>query len=125
MIDFLLEIGFEEFPPAFLNKAANELSDKVIGLLNRERIFHRSVRTIYTPRRIGVLVLGLTRRQKPKVVEIQGPPKRLAFDEQNQPTQMLKGFMKANDLKRSQIVVRKVKKGEYVCGKKEIVGAGQ
>lgn len=123
MIDFLLEIGFEEFPPAFLSKAANELSDKVVGLLNRERIFHRSVRTIYTPRRIGVLVLGLTRRQKPKVVEIQGPPKRLAFDERSQPTQMLKGFMKANDLKRSQIVVRKVKKGEYVCGKKEIVGA--
>lgn len=122
MIDFLLEIGFEEFPPAFLSKAANELSGKVVGLLNRERIFHRSVRTIYTPRRIGVLVLGLTRRQKPKVVEIQGPPKRLAFDERSQPTQMLKGFMKANDLKRSQIVVRKVKKGEYVCGKKEVVG---
>lgn len=123
MIDFLLEIGFEEFPPAFLSKAANELSDKVVGLLNRERIFHRSVRTIYTSRRIGVLILGLTRRQKPKVVEIQGPPKRLAFDEQSQPTQMLKGFMKANDLNRSQVVVRKVKKGEYVCGKKEVVGA--
>jgi glycyl-tRNA synthetase beta chain len=123
MIDFLLEIGFEEFPPSFLKKSANELSGKVVNHLNQQRIFHRSVRTIYTPRRIGVLILGLTRKQKPQVVEIQGPPKKLAFDERNQPTEMLQGFMKANNLKRSQIVVRKIKKGEYVCGKKEVVGA--
>lgn len=123
MIDFLLEIGFEEFPPSFLKKSANELSGKVVDILVKQRIFHRSVRTIYTPRRIGVLILGLTRKQKPQVIEIQGPPKKLAFDEKNQPTEMLQGFMKSNDLKRAQIAVKKQKKGEYVYAKKEIAGA--
>ena len=123
MIDFLLEIGFEEFPPSFLKNSADELSAKIVDLLVKQRIFHRSVRTIYTPRRIGVLILGLTRKQKPQVIEIQGPPKKVAFDEKGQSTDMLKGFMKANELTRAQIAVKKIKKGEYVCGRKEIAGA--
>jgi len=119
----LFEIGFEEFPPSFLKKSANDLSDKIVELLVQQRIFHRSVRTIYTPRRMGVLILGLTRKQKPQVIEIQGPPKKLAFDEKDQPTDMLQGFLKANNLTLNQISVKKIKKGEYVCGKKEIAGA--
>jgi glycyl-tRNA synthetase beta chain len=123
MIDFLLEIGFEEFPPSFLAVSAESLSSKIIELLVKQRIFYRSVRTIYTPRRMGLLLLGLTRKQKPQVVEIKGPPKKLAFNDKLQPTDMLQGFMKANNLTRRQLVVKKIKKGEYVCGKKEIAGA--
>ncbi len=122
MIDFLLEIGFEEFPPSFLRNSAEELSTKVTDLLKEKRIFFRSVRTIYTPRRIGVLVLGLTRKQKPQIIEIQGPPKKVAFDSDGKPTEMLLGFMKGNNFKLSQISIKKVKKGEYTCGKKEIEG---
>ncbi|MGB3340496.1 MAG: glycine--tRNA ligase subunit beta [bacterium] len=123
MVDFLLEIGFEEFPPSFLKKSADELSSKIVGLLVKRRIFHRSVRTIYTPRRIGVLILGLTRKQKSQTIEIQGPPKKLAFNENDQPTEMLQGFMRAHDLTNDQIAVKKIKKGEYVCGKKDVAGA--
>jgi len=122
MIDFLLEIGFEEFPPSFLKKSAQELSDGVVTLLKKKHIFYRSVRVIYTPRRIGTLVLGLPRKQKPQIIEIQGPPKKVAFDENNKPTQMLVGFMNANGLKQSQLSIKKTKKGEYVCAKKEIAG---
>jgi glycyl-tRNA synthetase beta chain len=123
MVDFLLEIGFEEFPPSFLKKSADGLSGRIVELLVKHRIFHRSVRTIYTPRRIGLLILGLTRKQKSQPIEIQGPPKKLAFNENDQPTEMLQGFMKANDLTHDQIAVKKIKKGEYVCGKKEVAGA--
>lgn len=123
MIDFLLEIGFEEFPPALLKRTAEDLSAKVEKLLIDERIFYRSIRVIYTSRRFGALVLGLTRKQKPQIIEIQGPPKKLAFDSEDKPTKMLQGFMKANNLKLTQIFTKKIKKGEYACGKKEIAGA--
>ncbi|GAI83015.1 unnamed protein product [marine sediment metagenome] len=113
MIDFLLEIGFEEFPPALLKRTAEDLSAKVEKLLIDERIFYRSIRVIYTSRRFGALVLGLTRKQKPQIIEIQGPPKKLAFDSEDKPTKMLQGFMKANNLKLSQIFTKKIKKGEY------------
>jgi len=123
MIDFLLEIGFEEFPPAFLKNSAEDLSTKLTHILKGKRIFFRSVRTLYTPRRIGTLVLGLTRKQKPQIIEIQGPPKKSAFDDNGKPTAMLLGFMKANNFKLSQIFLKEMKKGEYTCGKKEVEGA--
>lgn len=123
MIDFLLEIGFEEFPPSFLKRSAHELTAGVEGLLKDKNIFCRSSRTIYTPRRIGVLILGLLRKQKPQIVEIQGPPKKVAYTDDGKPTDTLKGFMKANGFKLTQISIRRTKKGEYVSGKKEIAGA--
>jgi glycyl-tRNA synthetase beta chain len=122
MIDFLIEIGFEEFPPSFLKRTAEELSCRLEDVLKRKRIFYRSVRTIYTSRRFGTIVLGLTRKQRPQIVEIQGPPKKIAFDEKNKPTEKLLGFMKTHNLKRTEIVVHKTKKGEYVCGRKEVAG---
>ena len=122
MIDFLIEIGFEEFPPSFLKRTAEDMSCRLEDALKRNRIFYRSVRTIYTARRFGVIVLGLTRKQKPQVIEMQGPPKRIAFDEKNRPTEKLQGFMKTHNLKRTEIIVRKTKKGEYVCGRKEVAG---
>jgi len=123
MIDFLLEIGFEEFPPRFLRPAAEDLTQKIEELLKQKKIFHRSVRTIYTPRRMGTLVLGLSRRQKAQIIEIQGPPKKFSYDGKGKPTEKLLGFMKANNLKHSDITSKRTKKGDYVCGKKEITGA--
>ena len=122
MIDFLLEIGFEEFPPRFLKPAAEELTLTIEKLLKEKKIFHRSVRTIYTPRRMGTLVLGLSRRQKAQIVEIQGPPKKFAYDAKGKPTDKLQGFMKANNLKPSEIISKRTKKGDYVCGRKEVAG---
>ncbi len=122
MIDFLIEIGFEEFPPAFLKASAEDLSSRIETLLKNKPIFYRSVRTIYTPRRMGALILGLPRKQKTQTVEIQGPPKKVAFDSKGKPTKMLLGFMKANGLKQTHIFIKKTRKGEYACGKKDIVG---
>lgn len=123
MIDFLLEIGFEEFPPSFLERSAHALTTGVEDLLKDQNIFYRSSRMIYTPRRIGVLILGLLRKQKPQIVEILGPPKKVAYTDDGKPTDTLKGFMKANDFKLTHISIRRTKKGEYVSGKKEIAGA--
>uniref|UniRef100_A0A7V0Z6R8 Glycine--tRNA ligase beta subunit n=1 Tax=candidate division WOR-3 bacterium TaxID=2052148 RepID=A0A7V0Z6R8_UNCW3 len=120
MIDFLLEIGFEEFPPSYLEKAATELLEKVEALFKRERIFYRTMRRIYTSRRIGVLVLGVAKKQKPQKVEIQGPPKKFAYDENGKPTKTLEGFLNAQNLKISDIKIVKTEKGEYVSAIKEI-----
>ncbi len=120
MIDFLLEIGFEEFPPSYLNKTATDLRDKIESLFKRERIFYRTMRKIYTSRRIGVLVLGVAKKQKPQTVEIQGPPKKFAYDENGKPTKTLEGFLNAQNLKMSDIKIVKTEKGEYVFATKLI-----
>lgn len=122
MIDFLLEIGFEEFPPSFLSDGAQELSSKVEGLFKSKGIFYRSTRMVYTSRRMGIIVLGLPRKQRSRIIEIQGPPKKVAFDDQGNPTQMLAGFLKAHSAKLPQVRTRRTKKGEYIYIKKEIAG---
>lgn len=114
MIDFLLEIGFEDFPPSYLGKAAEDLMKRIESLFKRERIFYRTVRKIYASRRIGVLILGVARKQKPQNIEIQGPPKKFAFDEHGKPTKMLEGFLNAHNLKLSDIKISRTQKGEYI-----------
>lgn len=120
MVDFLLEIGFEEFPPGYLEKTANELLEKVEALFKNERIFYRTMRRVYTCRRIGVLVLGVAKKQKPQAIEVQGPPKKFAYDENGKPTQTLDGFLKAQNLKMNEIKIVKTEKGEYVFAMKEL-----
>ncbi len=122
MIDFLLEIGFEEFPPHFLIKSADDLCTKVENLFKNERIFYRSSRKIYTARRIGILILGVAKKQKPQVVEIKGPPKKFAFDKDNNPTPMLQGFLNSNNLNITDVKIVKSEKGEYVVASKELPG---
>jgi len=121
-VDFLIEIGFEEFPPLYLVKTADDFCGKIEDLLKRERIFYRSIRKIWTARRIGALILGLTKKQKPQVIEIKGPPKKFAFDEENRPTPMLEGFLNAHNLKLDDIKITKSEKGEYVVAEKKILG---
>ncbi len=120
MIDFLLEIGFEDFPPSYLSKAATDFAERVETLFKNERIFYRTMRKIYTSRRIGVLVLGVARKQKAQTAEVQGPPKKLAYDESGKPTKMLLGFQKAHNLQLADIKIAKTKKGEYVTATKQI-----
>ncbi|MEO0206342.1 MAG: glycine--tRNA ligase subunit beta [candidate division WOR-3 bacterium] len=120
MIDFLLEIGFEDFPPGFLAKAATDLTEMVEALFKKERIFYRTIRKIYTSRRIGVLILGVARKQKAQSVEIQGPPKKFAYDENGKPTKTLEGFLNAHNLKLGEIKNIKTQKGEYVSAVKQI-----
>ncbi|HEX7318974.1 MAG TPA: glycine--tRNA ligase subunit beta [bacterium] len=122
MIDFLIEIGFEEFPPSFLPVSAHELTAKIEALLKKEKIFYRTIRTIYTARRMGAIVLGLTRKQKPQVIEVQGPPARIAYDKEGKPTEMLAGFMKSHDLKPGDVKTVKTAKGEYIVGTKHVAG---
>ncbi len=121
MIDYLLEIGFEEFPPSFLPGAAAELAGRIKGLLEREKIFYRTCRIIYSSRRMGVLVLGLTRKQKPQVAEIQGPPRKLCYDADGNPTVVLNGFLKTHGLETGAIKIINTPKGEYVSARKEIL----
>ncbi len=118
MVDFLLEIGCEEIPAGELEKVVAKLESDLLTFLKTQRIFYRSSRPFYTPRRLGVIVLGIARHQREAVIEVQGPPKKFAYDEQGQPSEMLVGFMRAQNLNQSSITVKKTPKGEYIFGKK-------
>ncbi len=119
MKDLLLEIGTEEIPPSFLAPASNLLEEKFCQFLTDKRIAFGAVKSFYTPRRLTILISNVSEKQKEERLEIQGPPRKFAFDEQGRPTKVAIGFANSHKLKASDIYFKQTQKGEYVFIKKK------
>lgn len=120
MQDFLLEIGTEEIPASFLKPAADALERETTGWFKDNRVTFGKSRTVYTPRRLALLVSGVAEQQEAKTVELQGPPKKAAFDAEGKPTKTALGFAKTHGKEVADLVVKTIAKGEYVFVTKTI-----
>lgn len=89
---FLLEIGTEELPVDDLALALTQLEQAVPRMLDEARLSYESIRVVGTPRRQAVLVYALADRQADRTLEVQGPPAKVAFDAEGQPTRAGEGF---------------------------------
>jgi len=114
----LLEIGTEEIPAEYIDGASNSLKEIGAKLLGENGFEYSSIRIFSTPRRLSMLVEGVPLKQKDRESLISGPPKKIAYDEKGNPTQVLKKFTKAHGVKIKDIVVKNIKNGEYVCIRK-------
>jgi len=119
MKDLLLEIGTEEIPASFLAPASNLLKEKFCQFLTDKRIAFGAVKSFYTPRRLALLISNVSEKQKQETLEVQGPPRKHAFDEQGRPTKVAVGFANSHKLKTSDIYFKQTQKGEYVFIKKK------
>lgn len=119
---FLLEILTEELPVSYIKPAVDFLIANFKIFLKENEIEFKEIKEFFTPRRIGFLINGLPEKRKIKFIEIQGPPKNIAFDEKNNLTEQGRGFLKANKAKERDIVIKKIGDKEYVFIKKKIGG---
>ena len=120
--DLLLEIGTEEIPAGFIPGALEFMERLFKKSMEDNRIAFKSVRTMGTPRRFVLHAGGLDEKQPDTVVEITGPAKRTAFDENNKPTKAAEGFAKAHGVNVNDLKIVRTEKGEYICARKEIKG---
>lgn len=119
MKDLLLEIGTEEIPASFLAPASETLKETFAKFLLENRMSFRDIKTFYTPRRIALLVSNVSEKQKAEIVEVQGPPKKFAYDDKGNPTKVAVGFASSNKVKVKELYTRPTAKGEYVFLKKQ------
>ena len=112
--DFLLEIGTEEIPAAFLPRAIEDLRERAKELFEVNRLRCRSLEALATPRRLTLLVHGLEEQQDDAVQEISGPPRSVAFDPEGLPTQVLEKFCARYGVKPEDTSIVQRPKGEYV-----------
>ncbi|MEO0097639.1 MAG: glycine--tRNA ligase subunit beta [candidate division WOR-3 bacterium] len=119
---FLLEIATEELPVSYIEPAIHFLKDNFLIFLKENEIELKEIKVFFTPRRIGFLVSGLPEKSKIKFIEIQGPPKNIAFSGNSALTEQGKGFLKANKAKEKDIVIKKIGDKEYVFIKKKVGG---
>jgi glycyl-tRNA synthetase beta chain len=81
MADFLFEIGLEEVPARMIRAAQAELEQRVVTMLERERLVRSGAETksFATPRRLAVWVKDVAQRQEDVAEELVGPSVKIAY----------------------------------------------
>ena len=90
--DFLLEIGSEELPAAFIPQAIARLKTALMKLFNEQKISFESIDIFATPRRLAVLTKKLAASTTAEQIEKKGPSVLAAFDEKGHARAAAKGF---------------------------------
>ncbi len=116
----LLEIGTEEIPPSFLDPAANELERRIRALLTEHEIKAGEAEVFYTPRRLAVHFAEVAAERPARTIELQGPPRKAAFDKDGKPTRTGIGFARAHGNAPEDLGWKKTDKGEYAFIEKQL-----
>jgi glycyl-tRNA synthetase beta chain len=81
MADFLFEVGLEEVPARMIAGAQAELQQRVVKMLERQRLVRSGAETksFATPRRLAVWVKDVAERQEDAAEELVGPSVKIAY----------------------------------------------
>ncbi|HEV2114283.1 MAG TPA: glycine--tRNA ligase subunit beta, partial [Terriglobales bacterium] len=127
MPDFLLEIGCEEIPARMIGAAEEELGKRVHELCVRERLLaagddnhakDASVRkgALSTPRRLAILLKGVSAKQPDIEEQLQGPATKIAFKD-GKPTAAAEAFAKKAGVGIAHLERVSTAKGEYLSAR--------
>jgi glycyl-tRNA synthetase beta chain len=122
MNSLLLEIGTEEIPAGYIEPALKSLSSVLLEKLTRSRIEFGTVRVFGTPKRLAIEIADVAEKQKSLITEITGPPARIGFDENGEPTIAAEKFAQKAGVSLEQLKLKKTKKGEYLSAEKKDSG---
>ena len=93
--DLLIEIGTEELPPTSLLGLGTALEQELVTRLTTNELTSLSSRSFASPRRLGVLVTGVARRQPDRQHQRRGPAVSASFDDEGNPTAAAQGFARS------------------------------
>lgn len=120
--DLILEIGTEEIPAGVLSDAISNLGNIVEEQLQKNFLKHKEINCFGTPRRLSLLVKSLSEKQSDKTIDIPGPPAKIAFDENHNPTKAAIGFAKSQGVNVNKLIKLQREKGEIIALRKTIKG---
>ena len=93
--DLLVEIGTEELPPKALRTLSEAFAAELAAELDGAGLARGAPAPYATPRRLAVLVPGVSGTQPDRDVERRGPPLARAFDDNDEPTKAALGFARS------------------------------
>ena len=116
--DLLFEIGTEEIPASYVPPVLEQLRELATESLTNHRIPFGDVETLGTPRRITLSIKDIKTLQESQETEVVGPPKRIAYDENGEPTKAAIGFAKTQGVDLTALRIVETERGEYVAASK-------
>lgn len=118
----LFEIGMEELPARFLVQTLKEMKANLEGKLKDKRVKFEDIKTFGTPRRLVVLVEGLSEKQEDLDILNMGPAKHVAFGENGEISRAGLGFAKSQGVEATDLEIIETPKGEYISVRKFMKG---
>lgn len=112
--NYLVEIGVEELPARYINNSLEQFKNNTAKLFKEERINFEEIKAYATPRRLTLLIYGLDEKQSDLNEKAKGPTKKIAFDDDENPTKALLGFMRGQGVDISSIYTEEFKGEDYV-----------
>ncbi|WP_339724065.1 glycine--tRNA ligase subunit beta [uncultured Paraglaciecola sp.] len=120
--NLLIEIGTEELPPKSLAKLALAFKDNIQSAFTDNDLTFDQVNWYASPRRLAVIVEGLSEFQADKHVEKRGPAVSAAFGEDGEPTKAAQGWARSNGIEVSQAERLITEKGEWLLFQAQVKG---
>lgn len=108
--DFLLELGSEQLPAAYVDIGLKSLAQAFEKLLSDHELEFTSLEVHGTPRRLAVVIKDLKRGTTCKTIEKRGPAIASAFASDGGPTLQGTGFLKSIGLE--EITIKQVRSGK-------------
>ena len=123
--DFLVEIGTEELPPKVLRQLCDSFSEGITSRLSAEQLQFGEVTIYGAPRRLAVLIKDLETQTPDQDVVNWGPPAKVAFDSDGNPTRAAEAFAKKNSVELSALsgLVKNDGQQDKLCVRKTAVGS--
>ncbi|MFW2403453.1 MAG: glycine--tRNA ligase subunit beta [Gammaproteobacteria bacterium] len=112
--DFLAEIGTEELPPKALRKLELAFAGGIQTRLEAAGLAFETLQSFASPRRLAVLIDSLQLSQPEQKIEKRGPPTRIAFDADGNPTKAATAFADGFDVEVSKLERVATEKGEWL-----------
>jgi glycyl-tRNA synthetase beta chain len=125
MADFLFEIGLEEVPARMIAGAQLELEQRVVKMLERERLVRSGAETksFATPRRLALFVKDVAERQEDVTEELVGPSVKVAYKD-GVATPAALAFAKKAGISVEALKTVTNAKGEYIAATAVKAGRG-
>lgn len=120
MPELLLEVGCEELPASFVERAYNDLKEGIVSRLQEGGVLEGDSQSVCmgTPRRLIVSVSGVLARQPDSEKQVRGPALSAAFGANGAPTPALLGFCRSAGVDVAEIT----KDDKYVWANKKSAG---
>ncbi len=122
MATLLFEIGTEELPSWYVSPGRTGLARLAGERLKAAGLTFDAIRSFGTPRRLAVLVEGLSEQSTAREELKRGPAVSAAFGADGKPTRAAEGFAKANGVDPSELFTQETDKGTYVFVRKQLGG---
>ena len=114
MNNLLLEIGAEEIPAGYIAPALAAMASNLTKNLRAARVEHGQVETFGTPRRLAVVIENVAAKQPTVSKDVMGPPTKVAFDADGQPTMAAIKFAEKVGVSVKALKTKDTEKGSYL-----------